>query len=441
MPNPIGPTGQIRWVVTGKSPVGQQRADWWRGRVRDLTASGSIGPNARMADAARAIHPIGVKPCQICGRDNSVNYVYPTKMALRQLNVEIGAVDIGLLPYDSIDEVIEKLVTSRERQAFAILSKVFKVPSGVPKNAKRYGTFIRGERRTKLSPGMMSNPPDRFDGFHDYGICCRALEDTGRHQSNLQRYGEDRRAYEHWADGDWKAASWLMKRFAEGGVSADHIGPISLGFTHRPTFQPMLAAANAAKNNRMTLADVRRLLADEHAGEQVVSWHTAAIWNGLKNLVRTDRDALDMSKLMRRHMHHVLSLLAALKSRGHTAFLISLLHPGYAFYSIEFVAFDFLTGHYDKMVKVPGNRQQYTRNAQRYERIALEALDLYAAKENRQQHSVNEAWLNRSVLRFEGALGNGTARAKGALIDAFAEMAAEAHARFKAREIPDEDLD
>ena len=59
----------------------------------------------------------------------------------------------------------------------------------------------------------MSNCPDRLDGFHDHCLKCRPSSDKGRHQSNLQKYGEDRRAYEYWSDGNWKKASWLMKEF------------------------------------------------------------------------------------------------------------------------------------------------------------------------------------------------------------------------------------
>src|SRR3989344_1701512 len=52
-------------------------------------------------------------------------------------------------------------------------------------------------KRNSLSAGAMSNAPDRLDGYHTYNLCCRSKQDTGRHKSNLARYGEDRRAYEN----------------------------------------------------------------------------------------------------------------------------------------------------------------------------------------------------------------------------------------------------
>ena len=39
---------------------------------------------------------------------------------------------------------------------------------------------VRAELRGRLSPGAMSNPPDRLDGFHTYNLCCRSKQDTGR---------------------------------------------------------------------------------------------------------------------------------------------------------------------------------------------------------------------------------------------------------------------
>ena len=70
-----------------------------------------------------------------------------------------------------------------------------------------------------------------------------------------------------------------MQVFRKNKISPDHIGPISLGFCHRPRFNPMTASDNSAKNNRMTLQDVALLIKDELNGEEVVSWHSKYIWD------------------------------------------------------------------------------------------------------------------------------------------------------------------
>jgi len=243
--------------------------------------------------------------------------------------------------------------------------------------------YVYQNKRNTMSPGAMSNAPDRLDGYHTYNLCCRGKQDTGRHKSNLARYGEDRRAYENWSEGDWKAASWLMKEFQKHGVSPDHLGPISLGFSHRPKFRPLTRAANSARNNRMTLADIKLLLQEEMA-EPVISSHSKHLWDLLKNEVTDNEGALKLGKLMRENMHHVLSIFSYLAENGHKDFLIkNFLHPEYADYSIKFEDFDPETGIFKKMVKINGTKKQYANNAKRYIRISLDSLKQYSLKKNR----------------------------------------------------------
>src|SRR5439155_1114271 len=125
--------------------------------------------------------------------------------------------------------------------------------------------------------GVMSNSPDRLDGFHSYNSDVRDVCDTGRRKENLKRYVQDRRVYEKWSDGDWKMADRLYAEFVKHGISPDHIGPMSLGFAHRPKFHPMTSSQNSSKGNRMTLNDVKVLISDEEKGETVVSWHSKFI--------------------------------------------------------------------------------------------------------------------------------------------------------------------
>lgn len=239
----------------------------------------------------------------------------------------------------------------------------------------------------RLGPGAMSNAPDRFDGFHSYNRCCRGTADKGRSKENMARYGEDRRAYEFWSDGDWKAASWLMKLFNKHGVSPDHVGPLSLGFCHRPQFRALTRAQNSARNNRMTLEDFTILKNEEASGETVASWHTDAVWNILKERVKDNADALIATKVLRTNMHLVLSTLSQIKQAGGGDYLKHFLHPEYAMYSIEFVGFNPQTGDYREMRKTTGSRTEYVRNANRYVRKSLESLDEYSDKSNRRVYA------------------------------------------------------
>lgn len=362
MPEVYKGDGSIRWVTSGKSEIGRNRFAWWNNKRKELKIK-KDGP--WISKVARAIHPTGKKPCQICGKEMSLDYVYPNK-------------------------------------------------------------------RGGLSPGAMSNAPDRFEGYHTYNLCCRSTQDTGRHKENLSRYGEDRRAYENWADGDWKAASWLMKVFNKYKVSPDHIGPISLGFSHNPQFNPLTPAKNSAKNNRMTFAYVKLLLTLEEKGANVVSWHSKYIWDILKNKIRNNSDALKLSKIMRQNLHQVLLLLAEISKQGYNNFLITnFLHPEYAFYSITFRGFDPKTGLYKEMIKTAGSKKQYTNNAKRYIRISLESLKAYQKVKNRNTpicklESVQD-FLNKTISLLKN---NKTVAAKKSLYKACSALAVELAKKF-----------
>jgi len=305
--------GEISWIVAGKSEKGLARLKWWDEKRKEL---GIKKDGAWISKTARAIHPTGEKPCQICGKVMKLDYIYPNN-------------------------------------------------------------------KGGLSPGAMSNAPDRLDGFHSYNLCCRSVQDKGRHKANLARYGEDRRAYENWSGGDWKAASWLMKEFQKNKISPDHLGPISLGFTHRPKFRPLTQSENSARNNRMTYEDVVLLL-EEEKKEDIISAHSKALWDLLKGRVKNDNDAKKLSKIMRENMHYVLSIFAYISKKGHKNFLVrNFLHPEYANYSVKFDGFDPATGMYVEMIKVEGDKKQYKNNAKRYIRIAFESLIEYSKKTNR----------------------------------------------------------
>jgi Alw26I/Eco31I/Esp3I family type II restriction endonuclease len=243
----------------------------------------------------------------------------------------------------------------------------------------------------------MSNAPDRFDGFHSFNLCCRSKADTGRHKENLAGYVTDRRVFEYWADGDWIAADRLMGEIRSklrnepcrnghnGPCDADHIGPISLGFSHHPEFQMLCSSCNSAKNNRMNLSDVQRLRQMERAGASVISWHSKALWDLRKQSVSDDETALRLSKILRDNRHSFMAMLREIERAGHHAFLLSLLHLECADYDVEFEELEVLD-HVTQFVS-----QKRTRRTTKYAieqkarrcRIALESLRTYFKKKNR----------------------------------------------------------
>ncbi len=399
MPEAISDNDKIKWIVTGKSELGQRRKAWWLEKKNEFIKKGIfLFNNAPLSPTCLVNHPTKEKPCQTCGKIMKLEYVYPTKNTLKKIenlfnfSAPSSFLDIfeilGLINFEYIKKKINRVFSKIDT-----FNSLQELENQIKQNY--VNVFSR-----LLSPGAMSNCPDRLDGFHSYNKCCREKEDLGRNVENLKRYGEDRRAYEYWSDGDWKAASWLMKKFNQHGLSPDHIGPISLGFCHRPKFQPLSKSQNSSKGNRLSYKDFKILLYDEKNNEKVVSWHSRPLWDKLKLKVKCDKSALKLGKFMRVNMDFILNTFFLLKKENFTTFLKSLLNPEYAFYSIEFTNFNPQNGSYDEIKKKYGNKTQYHRNSERYVRIALESLDSYANKINR-KITRKHLLLEKAIIEFK----------------------------------------
>ena len=420
MPMPSLQSKNIPWVAPATSSLGKAREEWWNKKKVELQNKNFLLADSKISDIARFIHPTKYKPCQTCGRSLSIEYVYLNVNSLKKI--------VKIFPNIIIDEfseirVVIKLINKKYGESgLNCFVKNFNLGLATPTELEIEKVF-RKEKISLLSPGVMSNAPDRLDGFHSYNKCCRSKEDKGRSKENLSRYGEDRRAYENWADGDWKAASWLMKEFAKNDISADHIGPISLGFCHTPFFTPMTKQENSAKNNRIRFVDVQKLIRLESLGNQIISWHTRPVWDKLKKHIGNDDDALELSKILRKHLHRVLLVLNELKERGNDLFLKFLLNPEYAFYSIKVIDFNPRTGEYKKIEKTRGTMTQYSRNAERYIRIAFESLGQYKIKDNRKLADIDEIDLKRLVEDTEKTIKKfGNKKAKLVLQRGFGKL-------------------
>jgi Alw26I/Eco31I/Esp3I family type II restriction endonuclease len=385
---------QVKWVVAGKSDNGIKRRKWWDKKCKQYSIEIKAGCYALVA---LKVHPTKKHVCQICGKSLSLEYVYPNKKTIKFFNENFG---INIKPYEGdIFEIIKSTV-SKNAGNLAVISKKFKYPGS--STVEELNNNIRKDHTNKhkksfLSPGAMSNSPDRFDGFHSDGACCRHKSDKGRHKTNLSRYNQDRRAYENWADGNWKKADRLMSEFSNHGVSADHIGPISLGFCHRPKFAPLSKEDNSSKNNRMDLNDVQTLINDEAAGSKVVSWHSKPIWDLLKNKIHSDSDAKKLSSVMRTNLHQILIVFSKIDEEGYSDFLKSFLNPEYSFYDYKFHGFDPKTGLYKSVDKKKLVGQNQKNNVDRYYRVAFETLEKYRQKDNRRSYLWSSPEVDKNI--------------------------------------------
>jgi Alw26I/Eco31I/Esp3I family type II restriction endonuclease len=413
MPDVYKDDGSIQWEAPSNRKSGkykdthQKRRDWWHRKAIEV----GIDPDSSqwISRTAKLIHPTKRKPCKQCGRLLDIRYAYPTQRLLnRVMALDYVDENFPLDPLEHILELVARLVERYRERVFGNLPKVFAaggidIPE-LPAELDAWARWIEEgylprEPKGILSPGAMSNAPDRFDGFHSLNLCHRGEVDPGRSKENLQSYTTDRRVFEYWVDGDWVAADRLMGlvRSARemqaidclnghpGPCSADHIGPISLGFAHRPEFQLLCRACNSAKNNRLMYSDVMRLRDAEREGESVASWHTKALWDLRKNDVVGTETALRLSKLLRDHRHNVMYILDRIAGAGHRTFLATLLNLEYSDRDVEFVNLrveNHLT-RFDRMDNTPRTTKYALEQKARRFRVAFTALPDYVAKENR----------------------------------------------------------
>ncbi|MBC2053442.1 Alw26I/Eco31I/Esp3I family type II restriction endonuclease [Listeria welshimeri] len=274
--------GSPVWLATKKSETGKKRIEWIDRKADEL----KIDSSKKMTDTMFAIHPTKKKACQICGETMDLHYIYPTKNTINYFEKNFG---YEFNKYDSIkdivlqlpeyendikDYLIDKLSLDKKCENASITEII---------NTAEYE--CRMGNKSIFSPGAMGNPPDRFDGFHSYNLCCRKYQDKGRHDSNMATYNKDRRAYEYWSDGNIAAANQLMRDASIfTGMSADHIGPISLGFIHDPLYlQPMVSSDNSSKRDRLYDEDILKLINIERvSGVSPASFFSKELWEFIK---------------------------------------------------------------------------------------------------------------------------------------------------------------
>jgi len=417
MPDVLGKKNSIQWEAPSNRSGGQfqythrDRLAWWKAKAKSIGINSD--ENNWISRTAKTIHPTKKKPCKNCGAELYIAYRYPKKtLADRIKKLPFVPPVFEVSPIEDICDLVDRMHASFGDQVFSALPKILLTSSiSVPEISptveawKEYllKDYIPHEPAT-LSPGAMSNAPDRLDGFHSFNRCCRGTSDKGRTKENLQTYSTDRRTFEYWVDGDWIAADRLMAivksdktiksqpcfNFATPGkhpvpCQADHIGPISLGFCHRPHFQLLCKSCNSAKNNRMYASDIATLLKEESSGETVVSWWAKDIWDARKGSATNGDLALRLSKMMRDNRHTYMAVLRSIFDGGHLTYLASLLALECADRIPKFEGLQ-ISGHltkYSDLVFYRRTSKYAEEQKARRIRVAFQALSAYHKKQNR----------------------------------------------------------
>lgn len=431
--------GSIQWEAPSNRSGGQfrdshdRRSQWWRDKAESIGIN--TNGNQWISKTAKTIHPTKVKPCKRCGRYLDIRYCYFSSILIHRVELLPffrGDIEINYLTniFDFVPQFIELYGDSALRILPALLSCKQVPDPPILRTAEEWQSWIENiyivAEPSLLSPGAMSNAPDRLDGFHSFNRCCRSTADKGRTKANLALYSTDRRAFEHWVDGNWVAANMLMglinsnphlkvEHCLNGDgeehprpCSADHIGPISLGFAHRPEFQLLCKPCNSSKNNRMYYSDVVNLRRAEGSGEVVTSWYMTDLWQRLNGNVTDTDTALRLYRVLRDNRHNAMMILAGYRNARHYLFLYTFLDLQYADYNYEITGFGVKNHIVAAEFKMTPSQLLYVKEQKaRRVRVAFGSLAEYSLKENRNGFNIdleeNRALFDKSIATLDSA--------------------------------------
>ncbi len=381
--------GSYSFVTAKGSQIGQGRLKWIEDKAIELGYPIEDGVYAKVM---REIHPTKYTTCQICGRSLSIYYLYPNKNTITDIKNTFG-IDYSIV--DNISDIWDDLLEHGFSHAELGIFFLRKCSINEDSNCLTKEDIIekieyacRVNGFSMLGPGAMSNAPDRFDGFHSYNRCCRKKEDRGRWDSNMDTYNQDRRAYECWSDGNIHAANKFMRSSFFKGTTADHIGPISLGFVHDPRYiQPMTGTANSSKRDRLSKEDLDKIVEIEsRTGVYPVSWYAKEIWEYIKANYNSNpdkiktiyRDALKQN--MANFMYLLYRIIIATGDTGKTLLAKYFLQPNYSCFEYKY---DF-NSLGEIISQTPRHKTERCKNEfERYKRIALNSVIEYNEKDNR----------------------------------------------------------
>ena len=380
--------GNFQWIATAKSQTGKARKLWAKEKAKELGIPDKPGVYAKVM---LAIHPTKEKVCQICGKKMSLYYIYPNKNLVKKLKKEFNYdSNIYLDLYQICDELLSQGIS--ELKIRSLLCSQFKIPTSDTSLSLNEIISIAEEKcrvngMRALGPGAMSNFPDRYDGFHTYNRCCREIEDEGRHPDNMRTYNKDRRAYEYWSDGNIHAANKFMKSSLFKGVSADHIGPISLGFIHDSLYlRPLKIKPNCEKRDRLSKKDIDSIIQIElETHVSPISWFSSEIWEHIKNHYEQFPNKIeDYRILLKQNMSNFMEVLWYICNfedcDGKYFLTHYLLVPKFDYFKFNYTFDELGRIKSQKLRKVTATSRK---ELDRFIRISFQSVEDYHSKDNR----------------------------------------------------------
>jgi Alw26I/Eco31I/Esp3I family type II restriction endonuclease len=380
--------GGLSWIATAKNKTGIARKAWALKKAYELKIPNNPGVYAKVM---LEVHPTKKKVCQVCGKEMSLFFVYPNRHMIIALK---KAFNYECTMTTHVNDIIKDLL-ARDIKPYAIkqfLLEKFSLKAedlnfDLNKVIKLCENKCRDGHSRMLGPGAMSDFPDRYDGFHTYNRCCRALEDTGRSKDNLKSYTKDRRAYEFWSDANIHAANKFMGSSFFKNSSADHIGPISLGFVHDSYYLRLMPKGdNSSKRDRLLYEDIKEIISVEQRSKvYAMSWYSSKLWEFIKlNYDKQPHKIEDYRIALKQNMANFMLILWTIKTncgdKGKVFLTNNLLAP-----KMEYFTHDYKFNNLGEIIsKKPRNITDSTRKEfDRFVRIAFKAVDDYQEKENR----------------------------------------------------------
>ena len=359
--------GEYTWVATKKSEIGKKRIEWALKKAKEYGYENKAGVFAKVMFE---IHPTKRKVCQICGEEMSLEYIYPNYHFIKYLEKEYNySYNVFDTVYD-INEFLfsqdlsEKEIKDMYISKFSLDKNKFSLT--LDELMKEIEKLCRNGEKSLCGPGAMSNFPDRFDGFHSYNRCCRSNEDKGRSRENLRSY---------------------MNSSYFQGISADHIGPISLGFIHDPRFiQPMSKGENSSKRDRLDYDDFEKLIyLEEKYKISPVSWFAKKIWCKFKEKFKNKTLDLEKARLslkinMNYFMEILWNILEIKDNKGREFLYKNFLLPKYEIFKYDYE----MDSNGDILSKKNRKIQDTTEHEfNRFIRVSFDSIYDFHEKENR----------------------------------------------------------
>lgn len=428
-----------------------RRLEWWRERA--LENDIDVELSGWKSAVARVIHPLGRFVCSECGRWLDMGWVYPASRLRNRVRAVMG-VGFEIRPLETVYELLERIVGEIEPSNMSNLFRglltygTFPHPPSDLENSldswlEWVEEFLVPSHPTGLlSPGSKPNNPDRFDGFHNIRFCCRdaagdlngctpggtpesEIADTGRIRTNMAAYGSDRRAYQSLSGGDWHVADRLMRTatrtFAQNdcphlsqetcsnsSLTSDHIGPLSLGFTHQPEFRMICGSCNGSKGNRLSMVDVEHLRRRQSEGVEILALHATPIWHRLNDRVVDNATAETFSRVLRDNQRNAMRVYCRISDAGFFSYLayrcdLALRFRNPTFQNLTMNSESGLT-EFDMSIEIDRGEQALREMSRKF-RILREDLTAYGQRGNRNDFQILsediEAAINEMMLLLE----------------------------------------